>query len=410
MVKIPDAMICLRNNVLHTYCRLIMLVAFITGLAGVNNAVFGQCDPTVPSFAIDMTGHPDSLWTSPAVGRNGQCCIVGGPDVCIQFIVTLDKDAVGVTVDLAGGSGSTMYTVNCANPTPTGSAICLRGTGPFLLTLCKPGGNLQTYTVKSIAGPVIKPSIAYIGYNCQAKLEVQNMIDTSIRWTSLGNSTYKNALSCTTKCSKTTATFPQNYPTYVDYVACGKSISACITTTICDTVRVYHVPAFSMSLSPKDTGLCGGIGSMTITASPTGGKKPYFYRWNNGTSNSFLKGGVGTYSVTARDTYNCRTVTDTAYIRNYPLPNDTITGSDTVCTNTVYSYNASGVANQTYTWTISGGSLVTGQGTTAATVNWGSVGSGSIQLLLKNLKTGCSATKTFPISIKNRPSTGPIQH
>ncbi|MBI4645820.1 MAG: hypothetical protein HY738_04250, partial [Bacteroidia bacterium] len=69
-----------------------------------------------------------------------------------------------------------------------------------------------------------------------------------------------------------------------------------------------------------------------------------------------------------------------------PYVATSITGNTSVCISTTeaYSVNASEPAN-TYTWTITGGAVASGQGTPNITVNWGAVGMlGSVQVVEKN--------------------------
>src|SRR6185295_16115742 len=99
----------------------------------------------------DLTGNPDSIWNSPAIVRNNNCCGTSFPDRCIAFHFTLDSTAAGIIFDVASGakpSGSLFYQINCGPQHPVGEPICLAGPGPYDLTFCKPGSNLNTYVVK----------------------------------------------------------------------------------------------------------------------------------------------------------------------------------------------------------------------------------------------------------------------
>ena len=69
-----------------------------------------------------------------------------------------------------------------------------------------------------------------------------------------------------------------------------------------------------------------------------------------------------------------------------PTPPDTIIGPLTVCPNTTASYTTSLISGYTFNWVVTGGTIASGQGTDAITVNWGSSGTGTITL---NSLNGC---------------------
>src|SRR5688572_23720822 len=110
----------------------------------IQNSSAQMCDPAVPVFTVDLTGSPNGTWTSPLVYRTGLCCTASGSDVCVQFIITLDSGANGISFDIISGAvpgGALYYQINCGLPSPLGSPICLSGVGPHVLTFCKPGNN-----------------------------------------------------------------------------------------------------------------------------------------------------------------------------------------------------------------------------------------------------------------------------
>lgn len=62
-----------------------------------------------------------------------------------------------------------------------------------------------------------------------------------------------------------------------------------------------------------------------------------------------------------------------------------ITGSNSVCISTTQAYSVTNTPGNTYTWTILGGVVSSGQGTSSINVNWGAVGmAGSVQVVEKN--------------------------
>src|SRR6185437_6765956 len=199
--------------------------------------LYAQCGGGTPTFTVDLSNNPDSTWLSSSVARNDTCC---GSSPCVKFIVTLSTGAQGITLDIYSGampSGSMYYNEGCSGNTPIGTPICLSGTGPHVITFCKPGGNQNVYRIHSIKKPSAGTDI-YVRDCCTATLTVTGLTDSTIHWQSLTNdSVYNSYLSCSSGCSTTYVTPKTGHPAYVDYLACGKPVASC-SGTLGDTVRV----------------------------------------------------------------------------------------------------------------------------------------------------------------------------
>lgn len=90
------------------------------------------CNSGVPFYQMDLTGNPDSIWISPNVARNDNCCSTTSPDRCIGFLVTLDSNSVGINFHIVSGaipSGALYYQIDCGPIQPVGEAICLEPPG-----------------------------------------------------------------------------------------------------------------------------------------------------------------------------------------------------------------------------------------------------------------------------------------
>ena len=74
------------------------LGVFLLCLAGLSNRASAQanCWADVPSFYINFTGTPDSVWTSPLLSRQGNCCGTTSPDRCLRFEFTIDSNVAAV--------------------------------------------------------------------------------------------------------------------------------------------------------------------------------------------------------------------------------------------------------------------------------------------------------------------------
>ena len=281
-----------------------------------------QCDPTVPTFTVNLTGSPDSIWVSPPVVRDDGCCTSGNNDRCVKFVITLDAAAVGINFSVASGAlptGALFYQINCGPETPVGDPICLSGVGPHILTFCKPGNNENTYQIESIP-PATGGTNVVINDGCIGTVSASGYNVSTMVWTSINPGTqgqYNSYLSCTTACTNPTVTGADGAPAFIDYKVCGQPEALCNFATTCDTVRVTFNPTLGVNIVPINPTICFGQTSTTITANGTGGTPPYSYLWNNINPSQTINVGVGTYNVQLSDASGCpptfNSVTVTAF-------------------------------------------------------------------------------------------------
>ncbi len=288
------------------------------------NAQSIYCDSAVPTFNVDLSASPNMTWTSPPIQRDGSCCGSVSPDVCLEFVITLNPNAIAVNFLISSGAvppGALYYQINCGPITPVGSPICLSGPGPHHLTFCKPGNNMNTFSVVSYPDPVIGPDIT-LNAGCQGFIYGNYYNEASVTWTSIapGNmGDYDYLLSCTSGCDTAYVTAPPNPPAYIDYYVCGMDIAGCNPNPICDTIRVNFIPPVAVTVTSADTYLCP-TEQTTVTATVSGGTPPYSYNWSNGSTSSSMTVGPGTYSVDVTDASGCLIVTDVITVQQYPQP------------------------------------------------------------------------------------------
>lgn len=77
---------------------------------------------------------------------------------------------------------------------------------------------------------------------------------------------------------------------------------------------------------------------------------------------------------------------------NPPSPANTITGDILVCENTTVTYTTDTINGFTFDWSVSGGSIVSGQGSRTITVDWGSSGSGTVSV---NSRSDCGCPSSI---------------
>lgn len=145
------------------------------------------------NFNVNLTGAPDSVWTSPNVPRNGQCCGAPNNTNCLSFTITLDPNTVGVWFYMTGAPalGSEYYKVNCGVTHSMRDTICLTGVGPHNITFCKPGNNPNTYIIEAIAKPTF-PADDTTRIGCTKQLHTFGMEPGTISWTSIPAGAYES--------------------------------------------------------------------------------------------------------------------------------------------------------------------------------------------------------------------------
>lgn len=124
--------------------------------------------------------------------------------------------------------------------------------------------------------------------------------------------------------------------------------------------------------------------------------------WNFGDSNSsgatnpahqYTASGI--FSVTLNVSNGVSSASSSQSITLYDPPSQSIAGSLSVCENAQEAYTASTSGNN-YQWTVTGGTILSGQGTNSITVLWVQTGSGTVQLTERNA-IGCSAATSVSV-------------
>jgi gliding motility-associated-like protein len=293
---------------------LVLQISSYSQLVPVNP--YPQCNTNSTYYQVNLTGTPDSVWYSPNLSRNSQCCGVPQNTQCITFEVTLDSAAVAIELDMVTGAiayGSEYYFINCGNQTPVGQPVCLTGVGPHIVTFCKPGNNANIYKIKSISKPLPLQDVS-VRKGCSVKLEAIGFAQNTVTWNSVFPGTqgqYNGYLSCTANCLEPVVTPASNAPSYIDYEITGfPEASFCgFILQVKDTVRVYIYDSLKVSASPNPASFCNtGPGSgVMLTAFGIGGDGNYTYYWKNSggtvlaTGSSYYATTAMTYTLEVRD-------------------------------------------------------------------------------------------------------------
>lgn len=187
--------------------------------------------------------------------------------------------------------------------------------------------------------------------------------------------------------------------------------AAMTPTTKNVTVNPLPVPGLS-----GNTNVCEG--STGIIYTTESGKS--FYTWTISSGGTITGGGTAISNsatvtwnssgpqwikVNYTDANGCTAVSPTQYdVTVKPLPVPVISGSNSECvgkSGIIYSTEG-GKSN--YSWSISGGIITAGNGTSSVTVTWTTAGSGWVAVNYTDIN-GCNAANPtqFPVTVKNLP-------
>ncbi|MFC2114225.1 gliding motility-associated C-terminal domain-containing protein [Bacteroidota bacterium] len=320
--------------------RSFYLLAFV--FLYIPDNTFAQCDSTVPTFVVDFTTGINSQWISPSIARQDNCCGTTSPVRCIKFIMTLPQNVSGILFDIYSGAvppGALFYQIGCGPQVQVGDSICLDGPGPHILTFCKPGNNINQYTIRTFPNWEVSNDIV-VNDGCTGYMKVSGFNVGTIKWNSVYPDTfgaYNSYLSCSTACDSTVVTGQAGYPAYVDYQVCGLPAGGCDTATVCDTIRAYFNSTLAVNILPEEPTICFGSTFVTISANGSGGTPPYRYVWSTADTSQFIDADTGIYFVTVYDTSNCPPNYDTVLVTAFSDTIEAYAGPDLLsCDTFVY--------------------------------------------------------------------------
>ena len=401
----------MHTGILIKVFRSLLLLIFLSQSVSVE----GQCSSVTPTFTLDLTGSPNASSVTPNSSRNGTCC--GGSVPCIKIVVLLNPNAMALQLTPQGADpgGALTYEFNCNGvQIPGGTPVCLSGTGPQTLTICKVGNNANTYSVNSIPRPSVQDTLL-VRNGCTTTLQATGYSIPTITWTAINAGTntalFNSYLSCTSGCATVVVTPSGTVPVpYIDYVVSGFGQAPCQAAYYSDTARVFFFNDLAVSIIPKDPTICFGSSTAVLTASVSGGKPPYTYSWTTGSTSQSVAVGVGTFVVHAFDDTGCPPVTDTSIVSSFTLPIAANAGADLlVCKSSPNAaLNATITSASGGTWTASSGTfLPSGSALNATYVpSPGAIANGSVQLILGTTgNAGCAPDEdTVFVFFQNQPT------
>jgi hypothetical protein len=303
------------------------------------------------------------------------------------------------------------YTINAGAPNNIGAignvltytVNGLSGGDNVTITVTPTGVGCFAAATKSCVATACTPATASISYVTPFCISTTTAQAVTLTGTgAFTGGTYSSApagLSInTTTGAITPSTSTANIYT-VTYTIAATGGCPAVTATASIVITSQLVPTFT-TVAP----ICSGA---ILAALPTTSLNGVTGTWSPALSNTVSN--TYTFTPTAGQCASTTTLTITVN----PLPTPVITGPAPVCQTigTNYStYSTPAVAGHTYTWTVTGGTIVSGQGTNSITVNWIIVGPGNVSVTETITSTTCNAGATKPVTINPKPITTPISH
>lgn len=293
------------------------------------------------------TGGTSYTWTVGAPGtiQTGQ----GTTSITVNWPATAGTYPVSVVANnVCGSSASASFNVTVAGATPTAPAAITGNNAPC------PG--IQNYTIAAVSGAT---NYTWSVSGGGTIVSGQGTTTIGIDWTTTGGP-YTISVTADNACGSSAAT------TYTVNVSPGSApVPGAIVgdTAPCPSAQAYSIPTVA--------GATGYVWTVTGTTISSGqGTNSIGVNWAT-------PGGPYTVSVIVNGSCsNSVPVNLTVNVQpGAPAAPGVITGQTTgTCGNDTGTYSIAAVPNATsYTWTLSGGgAIVSGQGTTAVDIFWGS--------------------------------------
>lgn len=324
-----------------------LLLLFI--IASTNNSkLFAQaCEASTPTYTVDLTGSPDSLWQSASGKRSGGCCgaNTGPPDNerCVEFIITLDVETQAISFDIATGaepSGSLGWRLSdpadpntCGVENQAGDPVCVSGVGPHRITFCKPGNNPNSYFIQAIKNPEVSdPQVTSDA--CNGVLTTSGFDPATITWASNpSDPTHESYLSCfdgggLAGCDSVQVTFDPGAPASVNYDVTGVPEGSCSGTPVTLSTTVEFINDKVALIQPDDAVICFGGTLAEIWVEASGGKPPYTYLWDTGDTDDTITVDYGEHWVLVTDQSSCPSASDTVFVDTMSSPITVNAGPD----------------------------------------------------------------------------------
>jgi large repetitive protein len=346
----------------------------------------------IKPVVVTITASPTLVITNPAAA-----CGTG----------TVDLTAASITAGSTAGMTFTYWTDAAATTAYATPATATAGTYYIKGTLA--GGCSDIKPV--VVGTGVVPTVVI---TTPAAVCAPNTIDLTTATVTAGSTTGLTFTYWTDAAATVTYATPAAATAGTYYIK-GTSASGCfdikpvvVTVTPAPTVVITN-PATVCAPNTVD------LTTATVTTGSSAGLT--FTYWTDAAATipytTPAAATVGTYYIKGTLAGGCSDIKPVIVTVN-PLPTPVITGPTPVCvsvTGTTSTYTTPNVAGHTYNWTVTGGTIATGQGTNTITVTWTTAGAGSVNVTETITATGCSkAAAPLAVTVNPKPVTTPITH
>jgi uncharacterized repeat protein (TIGR01451 family) len=374
----------------------------IAGLAQAQTATVTVSAVINSSGSITNTANVSTTTSDPNATNDGAPLTISvscvPPSVTIFAPGTVCANSTSNTATGSGGGGTYVWTiVNGAIVSGQGTPSIVFAAGtltPVQLGLTVTSGGCSGNSSANITVSPNPPATITAGgpttFCAGGSVNLSANSGVSYQWLKSGN-----PIATTQTIS---ATITGSYT--VDVTSAG----GCISTSAPIIVTVNPAPVATI-IAGGPTTFCTG-GSVTLT---TGGGVSFQW-FKSGTpiatTSSISATASGSYTVTVTDANGCSATSAPTVVTATSAPTPTITAAPAVCPSSIGNAASTPVvAGATYAWTVSGGTLTSGQGTSAITFNAGPAG--NVLLGLTVTAGSCSGAASLAVPI-NASSTAAI--
>ncbi len=353
--------------------------------------VFRRPNPIITGTTLVCENTNNVVYSVPAVvGNRYNWTVTGGTIVgsAINNSVTVNWGTAGI---------GTIQISQTANYTTPISQSCATSVSQNISIIAPPNPNIvpgsgatcegstENYSVSS------SPSSTYL-WTVTGGIIVgaNNTNSITITWGAAATGRTISVTQTTFSCSGTD-TRNINVRTVPSPTITG-SLSVCEAANGINYSVSNVLPPFALSTSYQWTVIGGAIvGSNT----------------NDNVTVNWGSSGTGRVIITQQYNYtsiNCSKTSLTNVTIN-PLPSVAVfVGTGVFCENTTNNnFYTNGVAGDTYVWSVTGGTIASGQGTTSIMVNWGAPGNANVSLVKTN-SNGCASLSPNNFTIRSKPS------